>query len=64
MKTVENAPFKVGDHVVDGDGYAGTVRRVICWEGSRWYEVYLRLARGEAVRFDGDLRHSVESLDA
>ena len=46
--------FKVGDRVVDRDGYEGTVVNVTEWNGSRWYDVRFGFA-GVAVRYDGDL---------
>jgi hypothetical protein len=57
-KTIENAPFKLGDQVVDGDGFRGTIYRIELWKGedgivSRWYEVYL--TSGITIRFDNDL---------
>ena len=46
--------FQVGDKVVDRDGYKGTIRKVTEHRGSVWYDV--RFERGEAVRYDPDLK--------
>lgn len=46
--------FKVGDRVVDRDGFEGVVSEVVHWNGSHWYDV--RLPGGLAVRYDNDLR--------
>lgn len=45
--------FQIGDRVVDRDGFRGTIAAVTHHDGSHWYDV--RLARGEAVRYDYDL---------
>lgn len=45
--------FKVGDKVVDRDGFKGVITLVTEWRGSHWYDV--RFDRGEAVRYDSDL---------
>ena len=47
------ATFKVGDKVVDRDGFKGTISKVTEWNGSRWYDV--RFPSGTAVRYDSDL---------
>jgi len=47
------AQFKIGDQVVDRDGYAGRITNITNFDGARWYDV--RFAGGEAVRFDDDL---------
>ena len=46
--------FKVGDRVIDRDGFRGAVRNVTEWRGSVWYDV--RFSTGEAVRYDNDLQ--------
>jgi hypothetical protein len=53
VKTIENAPFKRGDRVIDKSGYRGNVADVTVWRGDRWYSV--RFDGGLAVRFDSDL---------
>ncbi len=45
--------FKVGDRVIDRDGYLGTVRAIVAHRGWEWYEV--RFSSGDAVRYDSDL---------
>jgi hypothetical protein len=50
--------FEVGNKVIDRDGFRGTVRKVTEWQGSRWYDVRFP-GRGEAVRYDPDLRLDV-----
>ncbi len=45
--------FKVGDKVVDRDGFNGVVTKVTHFGGSHWYDV--RFSRGEAVRYESDL---------
>ena len=45
--------FKVGDKVIDRDGFKGVITLVTEWRGSHWYDV--RFERGEAVRYDSDL---------
>jgi hypothetical protein len=48
------ALFKIGQEVMDRDGFRGTVMKVTHWEGSVWYDV--RFGRsGEAVRYNSDL---------
>lgn len=47
------AAFKVGDRVVDRDGFKGSISLVTEHEGSRWYDV--RFENGSAVRYDSDL---------
>jgi hypothetical protein len=55
MKTkAAEISFKVGDSVVDGSGYHGIVIGVTHRNGSHWYDV--RFDRGDAVRYDNDLR--------
>jgi hypothetical protein len=49
----EEAKFKRGDKVVDGDGFKGFITKVTHWEGSVWYDV--RFPGGEAVRYNDDL---------
>ncbi len=46
--------FKVGDRVIDRDGFKGSIRRV-CHNGpdSLWYEV--AMPGGATVRYDSDL---------
>ena len=50
--------FKIGDRVIDRDGYHGVVTRMTSWEGSVWYDVRIldgcRII-GEVVRYPGDL---------
>lgn len=48
-----NAAFKIGDRVVDRDGFKGAVVLVTEHEGARWYDV--RSERGTAVRYDNEL---------
>ena len=51
--------FKVGDRVIDRDGFKGTIRRVVLHgPNGLWYEVALGRT-GEAVRYDSDLARSM-----
>ena len=45
--------FKVGDRVIDRDGYLGTVLSITEHKGWSWYNI--RFSMGNAVRFDSDL---------
>jgi preprotein translocase subunit YajC len=50
--------FKVGDKVVDRDGFTGTVIKVTDFDGSHWYDVRIwdgTRRVGEAVRYESDL---------
>ena len=49
--------FKIGDRVINRDGYIGTVRGITEHEGSHWYDVRFAYGR-EAVRYESDLRHA------
>lgn len=52
--------FKVSDRVVDRDGFEGSITAVTEHDGVRWYDV--RFSRGEAVRYDADLRRVVRAI--
>jgi len=45
--------FKIGDRVIDRDGFPGTIRGITHHDGAHWYDV--QLPGGGAVRFDSDL---------
>jgi len=53
--------FKIGDKVVDRDGFPGTVVKVTEWRGSHWYDV--RLPGGVAVRYERDLSFAVSAVE-
>ena len=51
---VDGRRFKVGDKVVDRDGFRGKVVKVTEWEGSIWYDV--DFGNGNVgVRYNDDL---------
>ena len=54
MNNGEKAMFAIGTKVIDAAGYIGRIVRVTEFKGSRWYDV--RFPRGEAVRYESDLR--------
>jgi len=47
------AALQIGTKITDRDGFAGIVRKVTEWNGSRWYDV--RFQGGEGVRYDADI---------